>query len=208
MSVHHGVRAGTTGPTCTCITCTCDGCGVRGGGYGVIQGHPQCDPCYTLVADTTSHRLDQGCGQGRAMARLLTCHRHNDGITVFDLYSIDHAHPCVHHLTQIWGWRVWVWVGVGRHACLCQNDGNIVITTNFVTDQSGRRGMWASCQRSRVSGIGGVVGLLSGVLPLLPFRPSAPSLSYTSPLSLLPSAMSLHKMGGTQWAACCSCVRW
>jgi hypothetical protein len=48
VSVHRGVRAKTTGQTCTRITCTCDGCGVTGGGYGVTQSQPRCDPCYTL----------------------------------------------------------------------------------------------------------------------------------------------------------------
>ena len=47
VSVHRGVRAKTAGQTRTCMTC--DGCGVKGGGYGVTQSHPRCDPCYTLA---------------------------------------------------------------------------------------------------------------------------------------------------------------
>ena len=49
VSVHHSVRAKTMGQTCTCTTCTCDRYSVTGGGYGVIQSHLQCDPCYTLI---------------------------------------------------------------------------------------------------------------------------------------------------------------
>ena len=49
VSVHHGFKAKAVGQTYTCITCAHDRCGVKGGGYGVTQSHPWCDPCYILI---------------------------------------------------------------------------------------------------------------------------------------------------------------
>ena len=119
------------------------------------------------------------------MAHPLACYGHDNDDAVFVLHRVGHARPCAHHSMGIWGGEV----RRGDHPLALGRRPQRPRCHFHMLTRAGAMG--ASCGRSGVSGVGGV-GLLCDV----------------SPPSLRPTMVSLHKVGGGQWAAWCGRIWW
>src|ERR1700678_4732145 len=90
-AVYRGDEAKPSVQTCTCVHRTCNGYGVTGDRYGVGQSHPQCDPCYPLVAES-----------GAVLDFDLRTRR--EGVVVWELVGAGETHQRV-TTTRWWWWE-------------------------------------------------------------------------------------------------------